>query len=53
MNQTILTPRVNRIATKLWQPVKKKKTKFKPVKLHLKTDHVSHPACVKGLGKYI
>ena len=26
---------------------------FKPVKLNLKPDLVSHPACVEGLGKYI
>ena len=28
----------------------KEKSEFKPVKLHLKTDLVSHPACVCGGG---
>ena len=32
---------------------RRKKTEFKPVNLCLKTDLVSHPACVEGLGKYI
>ncbi len=28
-------------------------SEFKPVKLSLKIDCVSHSACVEGLGKYI
>ena len=40
--------------TLIWQLVlEKENSKFKPVKLCLKINIVSHPACVKGLGKYI
>ena len=37
-----------------WQPFwEKENFEFKPVKLHLKTNHVSHPAHTERLGKYI
>ena len=31
----------------------RKNSEFKPVKLHLKNDTVSHSICAEGLGKYI
>ena len=32
--------------------MEKEKSEFKPIKLHLKIDLVSHPVHVEGLGEY-
>ena len=40
--------------TKVWQLVSEKENfEFKPVKLRIKTDLVSHPDRAEGLGEYI
>ena len=60
INPTIIPPSMGRYWGKLnsltlsWQPVEEKEScQFKPVKLHLKINIVSHPAHAEGLGTYI
>ena len=58
INQFILSPAtlLDRLdsLTFVWQPILEKKNfEFKPVKLRLKIDFVSHPDHAEGLGRQI